>query len=152
MGCVDANDKDGVDLDAESVLRRCTRQHEASRGFRVDVATSPESCGDGRNIVATALGGHRARLNSEPDRETALAAQRVRTVLSTRAEKLVYVKADADVTWGEFMELVDHVWPETGVVSILTPGVESSARRNGCLEPSCNQDCAGRGGFGASHR
>jgi hypothetical protein len=76
------------------------------------------------------------------------AAQRLREVMSTRAEKVVFVKAEADVSWGEFVELVDHVWPEVDVVSILTPQVEMLARRTHCLSTS-GRVCAGFGGFRA---
>jgi hypothetical protein len=46
----------------------CQRGSVAPNGFMVDLATSGESCGDGSLIVAAAIGGHRAKLNAEPDR------------------------------------------------------------------------------------
>ncbi len=61
--------------------------------------------------------------------------------MTYRAEKLLYVKAESGVSWGEFVELIDQVWPETDVVSILTPQVEALARQRYCLTPSC-YDCA----------
>jgi hypothetical protein len=125
----------------------CSRENHAKRVFRVNVATSPESCGDGSNIVAIALGGHRARLNAEPEASIVVAAQRLHEIMSYRAEKVVYVKAETHVSWGEFLELIERVWPEVNVVSILTPQVEASARRNDCLAPSCH-DCSNLGDFG----
>jgi len=72
----------------------------------VDLAASAESCGDSSNIVAVAVGRHRARLNAEPDVTFPEAVQGLREVMTYRAEKIVYVKAEADVSWGEFLELV----------------------------------------------
>src|ERR1700674_2080230 len=118
----------------------------AQKVFLVDLATSAESCGDSGNIVAVAIGRHRARLNAEPDVTFPEAVQRLREAMTYRAEKIVYVKAEADVSWGEFLELVDDVWPEVNVVSILTPQVEATARRTYCLGPSC-RDCTRFGGF-----
>jgi hypothetical protein len=112
----------------------------------VDLATSGESCGDGSLIVAAAIGGHRAKLNAEPDRTFSETVQRLREVMSYRAERIVYVRAETGVSWGEFMELVDDVWPEVNVVSILTPRVEAVLHRTYCLGPSC-RDCTKFGGF-----
>jgi hypothetical protein len=122
----------------------CNRENVASKGIMVDLATSPKSCGDGSHIIAVAIGGHRAKLNAEPDAAFPEVVQRLRKVMSYRAEKIVYVKAEAEVSWGEFLELVDDVWPEVNVVSVLTPQVE--VRRTYCLSPSC-RDCTRFGGL-----
>jgi hypothetical protein len=124
----------------------CNMGNEQSWGFRVDLAKSQETCGDGRSIVAVAIGGHRARLNAERDAAFPKVAQRLREVMSYRAEKVLYIKAEPQVPWTEFLELVDQVWPDVQVVSILTPQVEAMARRTLCLSPSC-RDCTRLGGF-----
>jgi biopolymer transport protein ExbD len=124
----------------------CQRGSGTAKGFMVDLATSAESCGDSRTIVAVAVGRHRAKLNAEPDATFPEVVQRLREVMSYRAEKVVYVKAEAEVSWGEFLELVGDVWPEVNAVSILTPQVEAMARRTYCLGPSC-RDCTKFGGF-----
>jgi hypothetical protein len=124
----------------------CDREDGHSKGFAVDMAASPKSCGDGRDIVAVAIGSRRAKLNAEPDAAFPEVVQRLRDVMSYRAEKVVYIKALADVPWGEFLELVDDVWPEVNVVSILTPQVEAMVRQTYCLSPSC-RDCTKFGGF-----
>ena len=67
--------------------------------------------------------------------------------MRTMAEKVVYVQAEPDVPWGEFIELVDHAWPEANVVSILTSRVEARARRTSCRGLS-SRDLTGLGGFG----
>jgi biopolymer transport protein ExbD len=79
------------------------------RGFLLDVAASPDPCGDGEPIVAVAIGKHRAKLNSEPATTIVKAAQRLHEVMSYRADKVVFVKAERDVPWGEFLELVDQL-------------------------------------------
>jgi hypothetical protein len=91
----------------------------------IDVATSPDSCGDSRDVVVAAIGRHRARLNGEFDVTITDVGQRLHEVMSYRAEKVIYMKAAPDVSWGDFLELVDEVWPEADVVSILTSQVES---------------------------
>jgi hypothetical protein len=126
----------------------CVTKREPPEGFLVDVPSAAEPCGSyPLHLVATAIGGHKATLNSEGDAAIPEVRRLLREVLKTRAEKLVFVKAEADVTWGEFMELVDHVWPETDVVSILTPETEAMARRTYCLHPSPHSDYAKFGGF-----
>ena len=130
----------------------CVRGKGPVKGVVVDLASSSEPCGDSpRTLVATAIGGHKARLNQQPDAAIPEVCRQLREVLRYRAEKVVYVNAEADVTWGEFMELVDHVRPETDVVSILTPKVEVLARRSACLRPSC-RDCTKFGGFRGRNR
>ena len=125
----------------------CVVEQRSAQGILVDVAASSAPCGDPpHHLVATATGGHRARLNKEQDATIPEVCRRLREVLVYLVEKVVYVNADAGVSWGEFMELIDHVWPETDVVSILTPQVEVLARRTACLYPSC-RDCAKLGGF-----
>ena len=107
----------------------------------MDIAKSRE-CGadDIRLIIVTAIGSHRVRFGAEPDRTIFEFALRLREVMSVRAEKLIYVKADAGVSWEEFLELLDVVWPEADVVSIITPRVEALAQGRYCLNPSCG-DC-----------
>jgi biopolymer transport protein ExbD len=125
----------------------CIMEKDATQGIIVDLPSASAPCGDAsRELVATAIGRHRARLNEEPDATIPEVCRRLQEVLVYRAEKVVYVNAAADVSWGEFMELIDHVWPETNVVSILTPKAEALARQTGCLYPSC-RDCSKLGGF-----
>jgi hypothetical protein len=119
----------------------CTAKERPAEGLRVDVAMAPGSCGDGRDVVAAAVGKHKAKLNGAADVSIGELKLQLHKVLSYRAEKLVYVTADADVSWGEFVELVDGVWPEADVVSLITPRVKAMAARTYCLAPSCGQ-CA----------
>jgi len=117
----------------------CSGSHKAAEGFMLGIATAPASCMDNvRIVIATATSSHRARLNTEPELPIAEVSPRLREVMRYRAERVVYVRADADVSWGEFVELVDHVWPEADVVSLITPQVDAEARRTICLSPCGN--------------
>jgi len=118
-----------------------SQQRKAIKDFFLDIATAPESCGDGRNLVITAIGGHRAELNTEPAIATAEIGPRLRAILKYREEKTVYVKAGSGVPWGEFLDLLDNVRPEVEIISMLTPQVDRLSHRHLCLAPSCG-DCA----------
>ena len=120
----------------------CGRKSGPKTALILDIATAPQSCGDGRNIVAIALGSGRAKLNGEATVPLDQLAARVREVQSYRAEKLLYVTAEAGVQWGDFVAMVERVWPEADVVSIVTPEVERLARQRYCLAPSCGR-CEG---------
>ena len=56
---------------------------------------------------------------------------RLHEVLIYRAERAVLVKAEPDVSWGEFLAMVDHLKPEVTRLAILTPQVEALARLDG---------------------
>ena len=118
-------------------LACCGSERAPSRGYLLDIATAPERCGDGRNIVITAIGQHRVRIMRDLVLEMDSAAYWLRDTFRTRAYKFVYVRAEPGVAFGEFVERVDHVWPEAEVVSILTPQVEVLAVKRFCLAPSC---------------
>jgi hypothetical protein len=122
-------------------LSSCVNTNRASRGYLIDLATAPERCGDGRWIVVTATGKHRARINGDPNKETPI-AQTVLTVqdaLRFRAEKLIYVDSESGVLWGEFIEVLDAVRPEAEVISLITPSVKVMAEQLWCLAPSCGR-------------
>ncbi|MGA2117367.1 MAG: hypothetical protein ABSH56_21720 [Bryobacteraceae bacterium] len=119
----------------------------------LDLAAAPaaECCGDGRQIVVAAIAGNRVKLNAEPDVPVDEGVSRLRDVLSTHAEKVVWIKGSPGITWGEFMNLVDDVWPDTEILSLLTPPVEALViERRSCLDTSCavggsvadRRDCA----------
>jgi hypothetical protein len=124
----------------------CTRREKAKALF-VDLASSSAPCGDDpRWLVVTAVGGHRGRLNGYADAPIAELRQQLREVLKYRAEKVVYLSAEGNTHWGDFIDLVEQVWPETNVVSVLTPEVARQSKRTYCLHPSC-RDCGDLGGF-----
>lgn len=108
-----------------------------SAGFMIDIATAPEHCGDGRYIVASAVGNHRVTLNPDPSFDIRELPSRLRESLKYRAEKLVFVRAEPGISFGEFVQLVDAVRPEAEIISLITPQVEVLARARYCLAPSC---------------
>jgi len=97
----------------------CHRDRYENRSVIVDVATLLEFCGDSRDIVVSATGKHRARLNGEYEGTIVEVTRKIHEIMLDRAEKVVFVKAEAGVSWGELLKLVDHVRPEVDVVSIL---------------------------------
>lgn len=102
----------------------------------IDIATAPERCGDGRQIVATAIGNHKVTLNTGPGIAMVEVGPKLREFLKYRAAKEVFVRAEGDVTFADFMELVDNVRPEAEVVSLITPQVYVLVRRGAC-GPCC---------------
>jgi len=126
----------------------CTRGGRSTGLLIIDIASAPDlatllgtdACGDERYLVAVAKGHAQVKLNMGPAVPSTEAVQRIHEVMRFRAQKVVFVKADADVPWGQFVEMVDRVWPEADVVSIVTPRVEALAAQRYCLSPSC-RDC-----------
>ena len=115
---------------------------KVSKGFRLDVATSPEWCGDGINIQVKAVGNHMASINGHGKLSIPDSVSQVREMLRTRAESVVFVGGEHGSLYGDFIELVDAVYPEARITSIVTPQVEMLARRHLCLEVSCRPLCA----------
>ena len=113
----------------------------------LDIAAAPEECGDSRIEVAAAMGSHKAKLNAQEGLGMAEVAARLREALKYRADKLVYVKAEPEVSFADFIELVDTIRPEAGVISLITPEVEVLARKRWCLAPSCGA-CTSLQSFG----
>jgi len=118
-----------------------SQERKAAKGLFLDIATAQESCGDGRNLVVTAIGRHRAMLNAEPNIANAEIGSRLRAILRDRAERIVYVKAEPGVPSGEFLDMIDHIRPEVEILSLLTTQVDVLSRRHLCLAPSCGE-CA----------
>jgi hypothetical protein len=121
------------------LVSACAGERAPSRGFLLDVATAPERCGESRAEVLTALGQRRVQVTYDLVLDMDSMGGWVRDRLQTRAYKFVYVKAEPGVPFGEFVELVDRVWPEAEVVSIMTPKVDALARKRVCLAPSCGR-------------
>jgi hypothetical protein len=78
------------------------------------------------------------RVNAGLDAAMAEVMKRIHEANRYRAVKLVFIKAEPDVSWGEFMELADRAWLESSELSFLTPKVDDLARHHGCLDPSRN--------------
>jgi hypothetical protein len=118
----------------------CRQENEPAKAYFLDLATAPEWCGDGRALIATAIGSHRAKLDTKPAIAIAEIGPRLRVLLQYRSEKIVYVTAELGVSWGEFIDLLDHIRPEVEMMSMVTPQVDALFRRRLCLGFSCG-DC-----------
>jgi hypothetical protein len=83
------------------------------------------------------VGRGRARLNTEPPGSFAATVHRVRDVMRVRVERIVYVRAEDDVPWREFMVLVSQLSGEADLISLFSHRAESVATCG--LEPSCRR-------------
>jgi hypothetical protein len=92
----------------------CNRSDGPETGFHMDLASAPEHCGDGRPIVAIAMGNGRARINDDQPFD-------VNELPAT----------------SEVVKMIDAVYPQADVTSILTPKVAALFRERFCLEVSC---------------
>jgi hypothetical protein len=64
-------------------------------GFPLDIAISPEWCGDGRYIEAKATGNHTASINGGRKVSIPDSVSQVRHLLRTRANSIVFVSGAA---------------------------------------------------------
>ncbi len=96
----------------------------------------PSECGDGSPVAAKALGNGRVKLNAEPEASVDQAVSRIHEVMKYRAERVVYVTAEPVVAWRDVLALVERVWNEAEVISIVTPKIGELAQRRICLTPS----------------
>lgn len=111
---------------------------DLAMGPRIRGEEAPEKiCGDGRSIVATAVGRGRARLNVEPPAPFTATVQEIRDVLRVRAERIVYVKAEDDVPWREFIVMVGQLSGEADTISLVSDRAQSVIDCD--LEPSCRR-------------
>jgi hypothetical protein len=116
----------------------CTHETKKASGHILDVASATPPCGDSPRIVlVSAVAAHRARINDEPDAPIPDVVVRMREIMSTRAEKVVYVKGEVGASWGDFIQMVEVIWQEADLVSIVTPGVQAQLLQTHCLRPSC---------------
>jgi hypothetical protein len=76
-------------------------------GFPLDIAISPEWCGDGRYIEAKATGNHTASINGGRKVSIPDSVSQVRHLLRTRANRIVFVSGGRGISYGDFIELVD---------------------------------------------
>ena len=104
--------------------------------FIVTIADAPVECGDGRPVVAKALGNGRVRLNAEPEASVDEVVSRIHEVMRYRAQRVVYVAAEPGVAWRDVLALLDRVWNEAEAISIITPKIDELAQRRHCLVPS----------------
>lgn len=105
-------------------------------GLPLAVAAAAENCGDGdRNVILTAVGGRKVRINREPAIPLEALAPRLREKLKDRVEKQIFVKADPELSFGAFAGIVDAAQPEVDLISWLLPRTEALVHGGRCLLP-----------------
>jgi biopolymer transport protein ExbD len=105
-----------------------------SRGFRLRLAKL-ERCGfdDRRIVVLQALEGGKYRINVE-DVTIGELAGKLETIFRTRAERVVFVTAEADVPFSRVAELIDVAATQIDNIALL-PSLETLSRPR--KEPLC---------------
>lgn len=117
----------------------CSRSDRVVTGFHLDLASAPENRGDGRPIVAIVLGNGRVRLNDDEAFAIRELPARLQEIFQYRAERVVFVQALPGISLGEFVEVVDAIYPQAGVTSTLTSEVKALTDERFCLEVSCGR-------------
>jgi hypothetical protein len=75
-------------------------------------------------------------VNAEPDANVDQAVSQIHEVMKYRAERVVFVSADPGVARKDVLALMERVWNEAEVISIVTPKIGALAQRRICLTPS----------------
>jgi biopolymer transport protein ExbD len=96
-----------------------------SKGLPVKIACrSTDYYGDCRPVVAHILQNGIVRLNREDEIKVNALANRLHESFATRAERVLFVKADPDVPFQSVAEIIDIAQTEVEYVGILTSAVE----------------------------
>jgi biopolymer transport protein TolR len=94
-----------------------------SRGYPVKVAQSLSGdCGDGPLFVVEVLHGGALRLNSVDLKRSQLATL-LYHIFKTRAERVVFIRADREVSFRQVAEVIDIASAQADYVAIITPSV-----------------------------
>lgn len=93
------------------------------QGVMVGIAQRVEE-GECRTVVAHVLANGAIRLNLEPELKRTELAARLHEIFRTRAERLLFVKADPEVAFQDVADVIEIAQSEVQHVAILTPEVE----------------------------
>ena len=105
-------------------------------GFSVYMITESHGCPtdyDSGRIVASALGNHRFRINDSDILDRAGLVRELENILKYRAVKAIWVRAEADTWYSDFIEMVDNVYRSGDLVAIYTDKVSELERQGGCV-------------------
>ena len=100
-------------------------------GLPVYLPAVPATCADGSAVVVRVHRGGLLDLNTETLKRDALRG-RLREVLETRAERLVLVKGDPNLEFGEVAQIIDIARTEADYVALLSPSIEKEERPHCC--------------------
>jgi biopolymer transport protein ExbD len=108
-------------------VRAWERHLRHSTGFYIQLPAhkSQSECGDFDVIVLRMSKEHLLSINSEGISRPALAWQ-LHNIYSTRAERLLLIRADPELTFQDVAEMMDlaHGAVENLYVTLITPGAE----------------------------
>jgi biopolymer transport protein ExbD len=97
--------------------------YKVPRGIPVYFAEPPKYCGDGRTVVPYIKRDGSLKMDSETLQAAEL-GQRVRHVFQTRFQKVILIRADPDVSYGQVIKIIDTARGEGIYSALLTPRIE----------------------------
>ena len=104
---------------------------DVSRGLPVQIAYQDQRCNDDRRdtFVEVLENGDLRILDSgtPQDVKRSEVGQRLDEVFRTRAERLLFVKADSNLPFQSVAEVIDISKPHVSFVALLTPAVEAGS-------------------------
>jgi|ERR1022692_515306 hypothetical protein len=106
----------------------------APRGLLVNIIQQPKYCADGAVVVPHVLKVFRdgaLKLDNEGLRRDGLEGK-LREVFATRAERMLIVNGDRDVSFQEVAEVIDIARKQADYVALLTPSVEREMATHPC--------------------
>jgi biopolymer transport protein ExbD len=113
-----------------------------SYGFTLDLAKAVD-CGedDRRTVIVILHRDHSVAINQDAV-EREMLPHRLADIFKTTYYRIVYVQADEDVSYNDFVALVDAIRPVVGVISLVTPSLQKPGT-NRCIVLGC-PDCLDR--------
>ncbi len=104
---------------------------DVSRGLTVQIAYQDQRCSDDRRdtFVEVLENGDLRILDSGAPQDVRRSelGQRLDEVFRTRAERLLFVKADPNLPFQSVAEVIDISTPHVSFIALLTPVVESGS-------------------------
>jgi len=100
----------------------------SSRGFIVYLPKLPTYCGDYTLFVLEISRDHSMMLRGEAVKRGELEV-RLRDAFKTRAERLLFIRADRHLKVREVMEVIDVASRQAEYIALITPSVEREAEK-----------------------
>ena len=102
-------------------------------GFPILVTKVDTSCMDDiRTIVVTVHSNDTVQLNSEDRIDRNQLPERLQEIFHTRADRSVFVRADSDVSFQEFVDVLDAARPQIDRFGWITPGISDEWKKSPC--------------------
>ena len=108
------------------ILIVCASPARIPHGFVTKIAIKRADCGDGPRTIVVHVGkSGRTLLNGEAVKPGQLES-RLHEIFSVRAERLVFLSADPEVTFAKIVPVLDLAQGQVDYVALLTPKVQNS--------------------------